>query len=153
MFQTDEKQIGGYKYRVTQLDALKGRRAFTRLMKVVGPAIGELASGKADDIAPALEKLVTRLSEDDVDHFCDLFARVTSVSGGDLKEGLSPQLDSIFAAHFSGRYLEMAQWLIFCFQVNFASFFAGAASLLGQAAPRARASTSPTASTGGSGDS
>lgn len=151
MFATETKQIGSYKYTVTQLDALKGRRAFTRLMRIAGPALGELAGAKTD-IGSAIEKLVERLSEDDVDHFCDLFAKVTSVSGGDF-ENRSPQLDTIFAKHFAGQYLELVQWLVFCFQVNFSGFFAGAASLASQAAQQERASTSPSTSTGGSGAS
>ncbi|MBS2020454.1 MAG: hypothetical protein JST00_46785 [Deltaproteobacteria bacterium] len=143
MLKQEEKIIGGYRYKVTQLDAVKGRRAFMRLMKVVGPAYSK---GATSGIEGALEDLVSRLSEDDVDHFCDVFAKTTQVSGGDLTEGREPFLRDIFMFHFAGRYLEMVQWLVFCCEVNFASFFAQAASLLAAPAAAAKAesaSTSP----------
>ncbi len=151
-FATETKTIGAFRYKVTQLDAHRGRRAFMRLTKLIGPAMVQLqSSGKLDDkIEKAITQLVDRLGEDDVDYFCDLFASMTSVSGGDLKANAEPQLDAIFSVHFAGRYLEMLQWLIFSMKVNFASFFGGWAALL---APALSASDSPKEPTGSSGDS
>jgi hypothetical protein len=61
--------------------------------------------------------------------------------------------------HFTGRYLEFTRWLIFCIEVNFASFFAGATneggglqSLMQMVAPtraKSAASDSGTASNTG----
>jgi hypothetical protein len=150
-FKQESARIGAHTYKVTQLDALKGRRAFTRLAKLLGPAFAQLQGEGTDDekVARALTSLVDRMSEDDVDFFCDAFAELTEVSGGAYKKA-APQLDTVFATHFAGNYLEMTRWLIFAMKVNFSSFFGGAGALLGQAAS---ASTSPTTSTGSSGDS
>lgn len=132
-FKQDTKRIGAFSYKVTQLDAVTGRRAFTRMLKVVGPAFAKLDDG----VGPAFTELVQRLDEDDVDHFCELFAKITEVSGGDLATGAEPYLSTIFGVHFAGRYLELTQWLVFCFEVNFASFFGGAGELVRKAVPRA----------------
>jgi hypothetical protein len=134
-FKTETKRIAGHDYKVTQLDAIAGRRAFTRMLKVVGPAFAKLDDGAGE----AFTELVDRLGEDDVAHFCDLFAKMTEVSGGDFGER-APQLSDIFGVHFAGRYLEMSQWLIFCFEVNFASFFGGAGGLVRNAVAKAQAS-------------
>lgn len=131
LFKTEEKVIGAYTYKVTQLDAITGRRAFTRMMKVVGPALGGSSEG--------LETFFSSLAEDDMDHFCNLFAKMTTVSGGDLREGAEPQLSDVFMYHFAGRYLEMVEWLVFAFKVNFASFFAGAGALAAQVRGQASA--------------
>jgi hypothetical protein len=131
MLKTSTKTIGGYTYRVTQLDAVRGRRALGRLGRVIGSAF-EALQGKADEegLTSALGKLLSGLSDADVDYFCDLFSACTSVSGGSFGDGLEPQLESVFATHFAGRYGEMLQWLIFCLQANFGSFFGEAAKLM-----------------------
>lgn len=131
-FKTETKHIGGFTYQVTQLDAITGRKAFTRLMKVIGPAIGKLqgAGGEDASLGQAFAELTGNLSEEDVDYFCDVFAKQTAVSGGDLREGAEPQLSDIFSIHFAGRYFELMQWLVFAFKVNFSSFFGGAGAIL-----------------------
>lgn len=149
-FKQESKLIGQHTYKVTQLDALKGRRAFTRLVKLLGPAFASMGDGDDDaKVARGISALVDRMSEDDVDYFCDVFAELTEVSGGSYKKA-SPQLDTVFATHFAGNYFELTQWLIFAMKVNFSSFFGGAGALLGQVAS---ASSSLTTSTGSSGDS
>ena len=127
---TETKHIGGYDYTVSQLDAIEGRRAFTRLTRFVGPALVHV-TGDAVDMAKLFADVAGRLAEDDVDYFCDLFAKRTAVSGGDLKAGAQPQLDTIFSLHFAGRYLELVEWLTFCFKVNFGPFFAGLGAKMG----------------------
>lgn len=136
MFKTEERTIDGYVYKVTQLDALRGRKTLVRLMKVGGD----------------LEKLPDRMTEADVDWICDLFAKQTVVSGGDLQEGAEPVLEKIFATHFAGRYGSMVKWLAFCFAVNFRDFFAGMGEAV-KTAVAANASISPKEPIGGSGGS
>ena len=136
-FKTEEKRIGEFTYRVTQLDAITGRGAFTRLMKVGGPAIAKLDEG----VGAAFGELCTRLEVEDVHYFCDLFAKQTEVVQPD---GKAPQLSDIFLFHFAGRYLEMMQWLTFAMKANFGSFFGGAGALVAQARAAASASSSPT---------
>jgi hypothetical protein len=147
-------RIGVHGYKVTMLDAHTGRRAFVRLFKIVGSAYATLAGGNEE---AAFRELIEKLTPEELDYFCDTFATVTEVSGG--KHGAAkPQLDDIFALHFAGNYFEMFEWLTFCFKLNFASFFDGATARLAVAL-KAKAdkvksdSSSPTTSTGGSGDS
>lgn len=150
-FKVESKRIGAHDYKVTQLNAVTGRRVFTRLFKLVGPAMAKTEGRKGDDaLAAAMTGLLEHLSEDDVDYFCDVFSAVTSVSGGAYSKA-APQLADVFLSHFAGEYLAMMQWLAFCMQVNFRSFFAGAGRAIGQLV--ASDSSSPTVSTGGSGDS
>lgn len=133
MFKQESKRIGAHDYKVTQLDAVKGRRAFVRLAKFVGPAMVKLeGSGTPDErVGQAIVAFLADLSEADLDYFCDTFAAVTEVSAG--KYGAAaPQLDSVFSVHFAGDYLSMTQWLVFCFKLNFSSFFAGAGALVAQ---------------------
>lgn len=148
----EEKRIGDYTYRVTQLDAIEGSRVFVRFTKTFGPALSSL---NTDDFESTVGSLIagftSRLEEKDFEHYCRLFAKLTEVEGGDLEDGASPQLSDIFAVHFAGRYLELVRWLIFCFEVNFRGFFDGAGDLLRKAT--ASASKSPKASTSSSGDS
>ncbi len=139
-------RIGAHSYKVTQLDAVVGRRVFTRLFKIAGPALAKLENGIDEKaLGAALTELVTRLEPADVDHFCDTFAEVTEVSGGKYTKA-APQLDTVFSVHFAANYLEMFQWLAFCLQVNFSSFFVGIGQLFGQlaAARAASSSISPT---------
>lgn len=157
-FEQKTTRIGAHAYKVTQLDAVTGRRAFTKLFKIAGPALAKIENGIDEtSLGGALTELVTRLEPADVDYFCDVFAAVTEVSGGRYTKE-APQLDDVFALHFASNYLEMFQWLAFCLQVNFSSFFVGIGQLIAKLvadrkAKAASNSTSPTASTGGSGDS
>lgn len=150
MLETKTTRIGVHQYKVTELDAVLGRRVFVRLLKIAGPALAKLEGGLDEGaLASALTDLLTRLEPSDFDYFCDTFASVTEVSGGKYSK-TSPQLDDVFSLHFASNYLDMFAWLAFCLKLNFASFFSGAAQLLGQLA--ASRSASPKESTGGSGD-
>lgn len=114
---TEERVIGDDTLEVTQLGAIKGRAVFVRVLKVIGPAL----TGK--DMAG----IFAGLNEEDVTYLCDAFAPMTLVKG-------KGQLDKIFDVYFAGRFLEMFQWLAFCIELNFASFFKGGSALLGAAA-------------------
>lgn len=116
--------IGAYTYTVFPLTAIPGRRAFVRLAKALGPALGVAATVKEGDetgMVNAFARLMGALSEDDVDYFCDLFAQSTTVRMGKDE----PKLFDIFDIHFAGRYMEMFRWLAFCVGVNYGDFFAG----------------------------
>lgn len=154
-FKIESKQIGSYTYTVTQLDALRGRRAAVRLGNVLGIA-GSAVTGEspAEDVGAtflsAVGKILERLTEEQFDYFCDLFAEQTAVSGPDYKG--QPQLSEVFATHFADRYGDMIQWFAFCLEVNFRSFIGGLRPLFARLAA-ASASSSPKASTGGTGAS
>jgi len=124
--ETKSKKIGQYDYRVTQLDALSGRKLFIRLAKIAGPALGEFDTKDAQkSIAAVLGKIAASLSDEDMDAFCDVLAKTTEVAGGEYNQR-SPQLADVFALHFAGKYLEMFQWLAFALEVNFGDFFSRA---------------------------
>lgn len=116
MVETKEKDIQGTTYRVTQMDAVKGRKVVARLIK--------LLSGAAEGGDSALAKVFAAITEDDMDYFCDVFAANTDVG---YEGGKWPNLKSIFGLHFAGKYGEMMEWLLFCVEVNFGNFL-GAAS-------------------------
>lgn len=132
------KQIGEHTYEVTQLDAVRGRRVFVRFAKLMMPALSEAsaaaseakqgAAGEVQGVAAgrflkALERVADAVTEEDVEFFCEHFAPSTAVRGGQYGSK-APQLESVFALHFAGEYLGMMEWLLFCFEVNFGSFFA-----------------------------
>ncbi len=154
MLKNETRRIGAYDYTVTQLDAVKGRRALVRLAKIFVPSATSSGDALASVTATgnaALGSIADRLNEADVDYLCDLFAGTTTVSGGDFANK-APLLADIFALHFAGQYKEMGQWLLFALEVNFGGFFKG----LGVARPGAPVaasapSTSPSTSTGTSG--
>lgn len=153
MLKTETRRIGAFDYKVTQLDAVRGRRALTRLAKIV---LGGASAGQNEESiqaagAVALDKIADRLSEADIDYFCDLFAGNTTVTGGEYA-GKEPDLGGIFALHFAGEYKDMFLWLVFALEVNFGGFFKGLGALRAKVAPaNASSSISPSTSTGTSG--
>lgn len=126
---TESKLIGRHTYAVTQLDAVAGREAFTRFIRIAGPAF---AAGAEKGEAAALVSITNALTTEEMNFFCDLFSPKTAVTGGDYKPKQAPQLDGVFAMHFADNYFEMVSWLIFCFTVNFRSFFRGMGALMAE---------------------
>lgn len=123
-------EIGPHTYTVTQLDALKGRKAFVKLVHCLGPAFSSTTPQEV------ISNLLANLREEDMEHFCDLFAGVTSVTGGEYADR-EPQLGTktVFGTHFAGNYLAMFEWLVFCVTSNFGSFFGGISGLVEKYAP------------------
>lgn len=135
---TQEKDIDGCSYAVTQLGALKGSKVFVRVLKVLGPAFA------SKDPAAFFDGL----KEEDVEYLCSTFSPMTFVKGGQFPG----PLDKTFDFHFAGRYGALVQWLLFCVQVNFGDFLKGKGLGLGVGAPKASSgSDSQMASTGPAG--
>jgi len=151
-FKTESKRFGSHVYTVTQLNAVTGRKALLRLMKIVGPAF---EAGLRGGDASGYVAVANALPESELEYFCDLLAAQTTVRGGEYAEESAPQLDKVFAMHFADDYFEMFQWLGFALEVNFASFFRGLVRKMLEDATKAKekatASTSPNTSTPGSG--
>lgn len=122
MRQSLTESIGKYRYTITQLGATQGRRVYRRLLSLVGSAAESLETSNEGAALKMIGKLVANLSDEDLDFFCDTFAPVTSVSGGEFGNK-NPQLDAIFEEHFSGRMIEMTKWLLACFKCNFSDLF------------------------------
>jgi hypothetical protein len=133
MIETKEKQIGGrgYVYRVTQFGAKKGNQVMVRLAKVIGKMVG-------GDLEQIVTNLVDAIDETQLDFFCDAFASMTEVAGGDFKGAVKLSSEGVFDLHFAGEYKEMGQWLLFAIETNYASFLpeGGLASLIKKAAPQ-----------------
>jgi hypothetical protein len=138
MMQSETKTIGSTEYEVTQLPSGRGRKLLLRLVRIVGPAVGELLKGgeagtatlasvSAEGLSAAVGELAARLGEDDFEYAVKELASSTKVrvDGG----GLVP-LASVLDLHFAGAYGEMLSWLAFALEVNFRSFFSGLGSLV-----------------------
>lgn len=122
---TESRAIGASTYEVTQMGALQGRKVLTRLLKIVGPAYAMVST---KGVEAALSEVVTNLSEDDTEYFCAAFEPLTTVTVGDKK----PRLSGIADIHFAGDYMSLIEWLVFCFEVNFSSFFRDLKSAVGR---------------------
>jgi hypothetical protein len=130
-FETVTKEIDGRVFEMRALPAKLGRRALVRLTKRLAPIVGhavdgvdvgELMSGNVE-LGGALERLGQELTEDDVDHFCDLFAAHTSVENPIGSGNMMELKPAVFDEIFSRRYPVMLSWLRACLEVNFGGFF------------------------------
>jgi len=121
--ETKEKTIDNHVIMVTQFP---GRRALffkTRLIKLVGPSIAQMFTGKGLDattdfttISRALDKLAENLNEDDYVKFILDLLQCTRFDGQEIKEG-------VFDIEFAGNLLLMYKVLWFTLEVNYGSFF------------------------------
>jgi hypothetical protein len=120
--ETRDREIGRYRYFVTQLGAKKGREAFSRLVKVLGPVVAHVVDGAtADGIRSALVELASRMEQRDLDYFCETFGEFSTV---ELEDGKRPKLSLAYQEmHFAGQFGEMFKWLAFAAEVNFGDFF------------------------------
>jgi len=150
---TEEREIGGLKYRVAQLGGIRAREVQLRLVQCLGPSVGALVGG---DFAAAFGALKA-LGAADLAYFCDTFGEVSFVF---TEDGKMPRIDKVFDDHFAGRTGDMWKWLLFCVEFNYADFLGelrdrivGALAKLGEQAQTASPPTSPSTSTGSSGDS
>jgi len=157
---TEDRTIGGFKYRMTQMGGISGKdialillRPFTTLLE--GAASGGLAGVTKEKLvmsavtSGSLTKAIALLSKEDLAAVCDAFAAQTTVWVKDGTKLRDFPLATIFDDHFAGRYSEMLQWLAWGVSLN--GFFDGVLRHLsaGEASP----SPSPTGSTTGAGDS
>lgn len=99
------------------LDALSGSAAAFAALTDGGKDISELAVlGKLVTHAAAIA--VKEMDPSELRYCIDAFAAKTTVMLG----AKSPQLNSVFATHFSGRLTSMAKWFAVCLEVNFGDF-------------------------------
>ena len=146
--ETREKMIGKRVYTLELSGFLDARKALVRLGNIVAPAIAAAAlkdgaKTVASDatvgqiigaLSGGISTLLARLSDDDFDYFTNLFAPRTRVKEGDkewslAKKGVADHFDSV-------PMIEFYEWLAFCFEANFADFFADAAKRLSGALPQ-----------------
>ena len=137
---SSSRAIGDITYTVTQLGAKQGRLVLARIARIVGAA--------AESATP-MAAFTQALSDDDFVFLCDTFAAMTTYHTS-TEPSKEPALAPVFDLHFAGKYAEMLQWLWFCVEVNFASFF-DESNLRALQAMVVSQSTSPKAPTGPSG--
>jgi hypothetical protein len=121
MIEVTERVIGGRRYRITPHGAKAGKRVLTRLVALVGGPLGQLAT---TDIGGAIAAFVKGADAATLDYFYDEFLPKTIVE----YEGNEVQLSLIADDLYARNYGEMLEWLIACFEVNFADFFVVARS-------------------------
>jgi hypothetical protein len=150
-FRQEEKDIGEYRYRVTQLDTLTGIDVAARLVTKFGSA---LRDGNSDNTFQAVGAIAEKLTAEEIKYYVNLFASRTEVI---FPDGREPYLKDILAIHFAGRYGDLVEWLHFCFEVNFRDFFDKIRARIGPLVKRLMQSESSSPSTlkiaGLSGDS
>lgn len=151
--QAKTQKIGDCDYRVEPLGFLDGRKAFVRLVNLIGPALSKFESGKMEETgAAAIGQLLTSIKDEDLQYFQELFQGRTIVV---LPEGREPVLKDILKDHFQGdRFGDYFLWLGHCLWVCFGPFFKGLLKNAGSLglSQKASASISPTESNGKTGD-
>lgn len=125
MDQKQEREIGGVKYQAWPLPFGVARPALVRLIGLSKPLLAGYLRGtdKADKLAGFLDAL--QFTDDDLKYFSDKFGDASRFQSGDQ---WAPLVAGVQDQHFAGRLLEYFQWLTFCIEVNFASFFVGVKS-------------------------
>lgn len=127
-----EVEIGGRTYLIAPMPATKGLSVLTRLVKLLGPAIGGGLSGgglsamldtKVDDgfVGRLVEALTGRLDEPVVEKLAkDMVASVRVSEDGRVSD-LSSSFDRVFA----GRMTDLFKLLVEVAGVNYGDFFGG----------------------------
>lgn len=133
MLKSETREIGGRKFAVTQLGTEEGLRIFFKIGKLIGPSIAELLrewQGQTitkATLGAALAELCNKLEYRDFLELVTLCAKctselVTDQDGSVRRVGLEKTISTVA---FAGDYLSLLQWLGFCLELNFASFFVG----------------------------
>lgn len=123
--QAQSKTIDGVTYEVLPLGALASARVAAKVLKMAGPAFGDVASlvAASKAVSSALEGLFAGIVadlDDDVMVFClEQFAKVTHFEVGGAKLPMISQQASHLDEHFRGRFVPMLQWLAFAASVSF----------------------------------
>jgi len=134
--------ISGYRYVVTQLGAIDGKRIADEFMRVLLPVLTELLSGlpaveissvqqlvdkmldyvRPERVRGAIDIILKALPQSRVEEIIEQMAKHTDVLGPGFGDAGAP-LWRNFDEHFAGTYKAMFQWLAFAIKVNFADFF------------------------------
>ena len=115
---SQDRAIGEGVWTVTQFPATEGLAILTRLLKLVGPAMGALARGEAGqvEVGTFLAALIERLDE------ADTVALVKRLLKDTRKDGR--EVLPVFDIEFMGNYHTLLSVLGFVLEVNYGDFFA-----------------------------
>lgn len=148
---SESRVIGEFEYTVTQLGAAKGMEVLRRLGKLGGgvaqgalrAAMGEGGdSAKLGALIGGLVVVLQSLEEVDIKYFVEVFGANSTVQ---LDPKRAPRVKEVFDLHFAGNYLDLGEWLYFCLEVNFGSFFGAAMSRMKERAASVKADQAPAA--------
>lgn len=150
---TEERVIGGFRYKMQQLGTQTGNQVLLRLSRPaaalysVAAKRGGMKSINAEDVIGGLEHALRELQGRDLAYVVKKLAGKTEVylPDGD-KHRPWPLLDS-FDAHFAGRYVAEMQWIRWGIELN--AFFGDVLALFSGRGEST--SPFPQASTGGNG--
>src|SRR5256885_17059223 len=96
MREVQSHTIDSQTYKIQQLGAKQGRLVLGRLLRLAGPA------AEADD---PIARLLSGLTDAEIEFLCDTFAKVTRVVGTNANgQETELELTGIFDDHFAGRY-------------------------------------------------
>jgi hypothetical protein len=120
-----EKAIGNSVYSVRPLPPDLGLRSAAKLLNLIGPGVRALQSQDTEGFAGIASEIMTNEKlADQLEYFTKLFRGYTDVRIPNAEGFIA--LNQIYDAHFMANYFELLQWLVFCFEVNHASFLSGA---------------------------
>lgn len=136
MYQAKEKVIDNHKVVVTQWPARKALSTKLKLIRIIGPGLGEIASGlkgqslsnqspkgiidsemNLEKLSPAIEKLLSALNEE------TFMSLVTTLMSATRVDDLEMSIELNFDATFSGNLATFYKVALFVLEVNFGSFF------------------------------
>lgn len=121
-----QKVIDGEQYTFCLLPPRQSIRLLTRILKIIGPALGGALSGSNVesimdlDINPGVivSQLCNRLDEGDVEYIIDMLLSQVLCSGkGDLSK--------VFDQHFAGRLPHLLKVVGSALEVQYGDFFGG----------------------------
>src|SRR5690349_11713752 len=101
MKKRETKVIGECRYEITQCGAIDGAEGLLRLKKLGADTGGDV------------DKLINKMSAEDLRYFCDLFSKNTRLIKIVNGKPIASELVNDFDDHFAGEgYYDMVQWLL-----------------------------------------
>lgn len=145
MVQTKTKEIKGKSYQVTPFMAIEGLRLKAYLVKLVGPALGELAGNvdgldseiNSNSISKVIEKLTEALDENS---FIALIKRLlqnvivnwVDEEGGKHAVAFAQDFETALNVVFQGELFSIYPVLAFVLEVNYPDFFGKITPFIGK---------------------
>ena len=145
MVQTKTKEIKGKSYQVTPFMAIEGLRLKAYLVKLVGPALSELAGNvnsldseiNGNSISKVIEKLTEALDENS---FIALIKRLlqnvivnwVDEEGGKHAVAFAQDFETSLNVVFQGELFSIYPVLAFVLEVNYPDFFGKITPLIGK---------------------
>jgi len=133
--ETKSKQIGSFTYKVRQLADPAGSKLLNRLTRILTAVLGAGLKGLPENaggigladlttqaIGDAIIALSANVADDDMQFICATLGSETQFCAAEGGTWFPLTSDN---AHWSGRYLQKYQWLVFALEVNYADFLGG----------------------------